>query len=303
MRMWKLKMMCYPRVVDYGKSATIYIDMGPGINGYVECYIDPYDPNWLPDTCDAKIPIVDGKANLTLTNLKLSKYVELADINNRVYFKFHYENPSREISCDAVILVNPKVPKMGTLKDTSMYLGTYKQIKVKVYGYDGKAKAGQKAYVKMNSEVFFVKTDSNGYASFNVLEKVGTYSITFYCCKNKDLKDYKLGWYDTVTYKSVKSNTIKLTVKHFLTLKSVTVKKSAKKLTLQATASIGSPIKNAKVTFKFNGKTYTKRTDSKGVAKITISKSVLSKLKVGKKITYQATCGEDTVKKTAIVKK
>ena len=40
-----------------------------------------------------------------------------------------------------------------------------------------------------------------------------------------------------------------------------------------------------------------------GVAKVTIPKSVLKKLKVGKKITYQATCIGETIKYTVKVKK
>ena len=62
-------------------------------------------------------------------------------------------------------------------------------------------------------------------------------------------------------------------------------------------------MKYKKITFKFKGKTYKARTDKKGVAKVTIKKSVLKKLKVGKKVTYQATYLKDTVKKSVKVMK
>ncbi|WP_405268220.1 pectate lyase-like adhesive domain-containing protein [Methanobrevibacter sp.] len=89
-----------------------------------------------------------------------------------------------------------------------------------------------------------------------------------------------------------------------LTLKKVTVKKSAKKLVLTATLKKGStPIKSKKITFKFNGKTYKVKTNKKGIAKLTIKKSILKKLKVGKKITYKVIYGKLTVKRTAKVKK
>ena len=88
-----------------------------------------------------------------------------------------------------------------------------------------------------------------------------------------------------------------------MALKSITIKKSAKKLTLQATLKNTKVMKNKQVTFKFNGKTYKAKTNSKGIAKVTVVKSVLNKLKVGKSITYQVTYLKNTVKKTAKVKK
>ena len=62
-------------------------------------------------------------------------------------------------------------------------------------------------------------------------------------------------------------------------------------------------IKSKKITFKFNGKTYKVKTNKKGIAKATIKKSVLSKLKVGKKVSYNASYKKLTVKKTAKVQK
>ncbi len=96
---------------------------------------------------------------------------------------------------------------------------------------------------------------------------------------------------------------VTLNVKHLLTLKSVSVKKSAKKLTLQATLKNAKVLKNKQVIFKFNGKTFKAKTNYKGIAKVTIKSSLLKKLNVCKKITYQATYLKDTVKKTAKVKR
>ena len=52
-----------------------------------------------------------------------------------------------------------------------------------------------------------------------------------------------------------------------------------------------------------DGSKKTVKTNSKGVAKYTLKSSVLKKLKVGKKVTYQATYLKDTVKKTKKNKK
>ena len=98
--------------------------------------------------------------------------------------------------------------------------------------------------------------------------------------------------------------TIKPAKKVKLTLKKANVKRSAKKLTLSATLNIdGKKVKGKVLKFKFNGKTYKAKTDKKGVAKITIKKNVLKKLKRGKKITYKVTFVKNTVKKTVKVKR
>ncbi|MBR3148672.1 MAG: leucine-rich repeat domain-containing protein [Eubacterium sp.] len=89
-----------------------------------------------------------------------------------------------------------------------------------------------------------------------------------------------------------------------LKLNKVTVKKSAKSLKVKATLKKkGKALKNKKITFKFNGKKYTAKTNKKGVATITVKKKVLKKLKVGKKIKITATYNKMTAKRTVKVKK
>ena len=118
---------------------------------------------------------------------------------------------------------------------------------------------------------------------------------------------------DGIFNDSTKTTTFKVTSKSVtpaktvikLTLKKVKVKKSAKKLVLKATLKINgkAPKKGTKITFTFKGKKYVGKTNKKGVAKVTIKKKVLKKLKVGKKVKYTAKYLNKTVKKTVKVKK
>jgi hypothetical protein len=154
----------------------------------------------------------------------------------------------------------------------------------KVVGDNGQPASGQTVVMKLDGVTYKVKTDKNGIAKLRIKLKPKTYVIT-----------------STYNGKTLK-NTIK--VKQVLKLKKVKVKRSAKKLVLTATLKHGKkPIKGKKLTFKFKGKKYRAKTNKKGVAKVTIKSKILKKLKVGKKITYQATYSKDTVKKTAKVKK
>lgn len=172
------------------------------------------------------------------------------------------------------------------MNDATVQYPSQYNYKVRIVDNDGKGVS--KEYVTFyidNVKVKTTKTDANGYATLKLSKTPKTYKIKTVFKKINVIK--------------------KLTVKHVVSLKTANVKKSSKNLVLTATlAKVNRKyLKKKTVTFKFNGKIYKTKTNSKGIAKITIKKSVLSKLKVGKKITYQATYIKDTVKKTAKVKK
>ena len=89
-----------------------------------------------------------------------------------------------------------------------------------------------------------------------------------------------------------------------LTLQKVKVKKSAKRLVIKATLKINGKVAKGKyLKFKFNKKTYKVKTNKKGIAKLTVKKSILNKLKAGKKIKYQVSYSKKTVKRTVKVKR
>jgi hypothetical protein len=172
-------------------------------------------------------------------------------------------------------------------KNINTYYGKNYQYKLRIIGDDGKAVgAGVAVKVTINGKAKTLKTNKNGYITVKFTK---TYLPKTYTVKAE--------------YKGVKvSNKVK--VKKVLTLKKANVKRSAKKLVLKATLKQGKKaLKGKKVVFKFNGKKYTAKTNKKGLAKVTVKKNVLKKLKKGKKVKYQVTYLKCTVKRTAKVKR
>ncbi|WP_407377215.1 Ig-like domain-containing protein [Methanobrevibacter sp.] len=160
--------------------------------------------------------------------------------------------------------------------------------------------------------VVTVKTVSSFTGTVKV--KIGSKTYTISVVKGKGTKTISginVGTYsavatfaeDNVFKSATKSVSFKVKNKIQLTLKTVKVKKSAKKLVITASLKIyGKVAKNKKLKFQFVKKIIKAKTNKKGVAKITITKDILKKLKVGKKIKYQVTYGK-TVKKTVKVLK
>lgn len=202
------------------------------------------------------------------------------------------------IGTHTLVLVNPEtledanatikvVSRFRGNSNVNMYYADGSSFKVRLYGDDGNpVGANEIVAMTLNNVKYNVKTNANGYATLTIPNTVkpGSYSLTA-----------------TYVGQSIK-NTVN--VNQVLKLAKVTVKKSAKKLVIKATLKKGkTAIKSKTVTFKFNGKSYTTKTNKKSIAKVTIKQSVLKKLKVGKKITYQATYLKNTVKQNVKVKK
>ena len=222
-----------------------------------------------------EFPVENGNATVVIPRLDAGNYpYTLTYSGDSKYSSF-----SRQGTIVEVVKVDPVITASNV--NVVYTAGTYYTIEVT--GTDGKPADG--AAVIITGKISkTIKTD-NGVAKFKISQVPGQYKI----------KITALG----------KSVTRTINVKHLVTLKAVSVKKSAKKLVLQATLGKvnGKYLNKKSVTFKFNGKTYKAKTDKKGVAKVTITSNVLKKLKVGKTVTYQATYLKDTIKKTAKIKK
>ena len=169
------------------------------------------------------------------------------------------------------------------------------------YDSSGNWKSGVRYYTGSVEKCTFTKNvakDRGGAVyGFKYSKKPKTSAIKVTKCTFKDNQGD--------TYNEVYGGTLKkCTYKNTVTLNTVKVKKSAKKLVLTAKLKKGSKVlKNKKVTFKFNGKKFKAKTNKKGVAKVTIKKKYLKSLRVNSNIFYQVTYGKLHVKKIAKVKK
>lgn len=159
------------------------------------------------------------------------------------------------------------------------------KIRIIIYKKNGKFLANTNVYVSINDDTKMVKTNSRGLITINAPKKTGKYTITVNALERYFGVNVKVG--------------------HSVKIPKLKVKKSAKKLVipLQLKKINGKNVKKQRITFKFNDKVYKVKTNKKGIAKVTVKKSVLKKLKAGSKITLQATYLNDTATRTLKVKK
>ena len=154
---------------------------------------------------------------------------------------------------------------------------------------NGKAAKGKTIQFRFRGKTYKAKTNAKGIAQVTIKQAV---------IKKLTGKSYAV----KVTYlkDTVKST---VTVKQVLKASKVTIKKSAKKFKLKASLKInGKAAKKKLIKFTFRSKIYKAKTNNKGIAKVTIKKAVIKKLKKGKKYTFKVTYLKDTIKSTVNVK-
>lgn len=217
-------------------------------------------------------------------------------LNGETYNRTTDENGTASINVDlnvgtyTVSIANPEsITKTQTIKvietitgnkDVIKYYKGSEVYKVRVMGDNNKpVGAGETVVIKINKKSYNVKTDKNGYVSFKISLKPKKYTIT-------------------ATYKKY-TVTNKVTVKSTIITKNLSKKKSkTAKFSAKLVNTKGKVLKNKKITFKFKGVTYKVKTNSKGIAKLTINKN----LKVGKHTIYTS-YGSLKIKNTITVKK
>ena len=145
------------------------------------------------------------------------------------------------------------VKRITENKGFKMYYGAGKSYKVRVCDDFGDFKKGLKVKFTVKGKTYYSNTNKNGYASFKITLKPGTYTIT------AEYNGYRV------------SN--KITVKSTIITKDIKVKKGkAIKFKAKLVNKKGKALKNKKITFKFKGKTYKVKTNKKGKATLKITK-------------------------------
>lgn len=192
----------------------------------------------------------NGIATLPI-NLDPNKYTITATYTgNNVYYGLNVTNS---------IVINSLAKLKGS--DITMYYTDGKYYKVRLYGNDGKVLAGKSVKITVNKKTYTRTTNSNGYASLKITLTPGTYTIK-------------------ATYNNLKASN-KVVVKKVLSAKNIS-KKKAKTIKFTAKLSKGKTVLKSKtVKFKIKGKTYTSKTNKKGIASVS-----LKNLKVGKYTIY-----------------
>ena len=158
-----------------------------------------------------------------------------------------------------------------------MYYGAGSSYKVRVYDDYGRIAKNVTVKFKINGKTYSRRTNSNGYAYLKISLKPKKYAIS-------------------ATYKGfvVKNN---VTVKSTVITKNITKKKAKTiKFTAKLVNSKGKILKYKYIKFKFKSKIYKRKTNSKGIATLS-----LKNLKRGKYTIY-STYGKLTIKNTIRIK-
>jgi hypothetical protein len=189
-------------------------------------------------------------------------------------YKIHYKQLEVTIDIDGL-----KFTTVNTAVDGKT--GKYQTVTLK--DQFGNALNNQTVHIVLNNNEYTLTTDSDGKVKVQVnIANAGTYltAVTF-------LGDNSY----TGQFKTAKVTVSKQTAKMTVAKKTYKAKAKTKKVTATFKSAKGNAIKNKKITFKVKGKTYTAKTNSKGVATVNV--------KLAKKGTYKVTAkfaGDSTYK-------
>ena len=233
-----------------------------------------------------------SNANVTFV-VENQTFSLLTDANGVARF-----NNSLDVGSYSITLINPATGEIknanltivarliGNVNITGDYLSCPSYI-VQAFGDDGlPVGEGEIVNVVFAGKTYSIKTNATGHAVRTIGLAPGLYGV------------YSI-------YEGYKTDANVIHVTQILKSSNVNVKKSASKLTLKATlkSSDGKALAGKKLTFTFKGKTYSAKTDAKGIAKVVIKKNVIKKLKAGSSYKFKVKYVNDSISKIVKVKK
>ncbi|MBE6512060.1 MAG: hypothetical protein E7Z75_02760 [Methanobrevibacter olleyae] len=223
-------------------------------------------------------------ANQTVTIVFAGKTYNLnTDSNGRIIINNTLKPGTYKVSIKNPVTLEEKNQTIKVLKRITenknllMYYGAGSSYKVRVYDDYGRIAKNVTVKFTINGKTYSRKTDNKGYAYLKISLKPKKYAIS-------------------ASYKGfvVKNN---VTVKSTVITKNITKKKAKTiKFTAKLVNSKGKILKYKYIKFKFKSKIYKRKTNSKGIATLS-----LKKLKRGKYVIY-STYGKLTIKNTIRIK-
>ncbi len=186
---------------------------------------------------------------------------EIATIDDNIKVQVTENNSDIQATSEDAEVLQAKAAKISTTSKTSSDTVFVKNSKydIQILDGDGNGLSGKNVTVKFNNQTTTLKTNANGHVYFK-LNAVGTFKLTY---SFKETGYQSLSGKKTLTV--VKSSTSKISASNYVAYTGV---KNRYEVTLTAG---GVPIPSQKIIFTFKGKTYTKKTNSKGIAYIFIN--------------------------------
>ena len=259
-----------PDTAKDGEPLTYAINLPSDAKGYLEVDVDG---------TKYVAALVNGSASISVPGLSAG--------NHNVTVSYTGDSKHSPVTKSMSMNVPTPVYKITKNNNVAAIYSANANYKVLITK-DGKAVgAGERVVITYNGKKTTVKTDSKGYATLklNTQMKVKTYTVT-------------------AEYKGVKVSN-KVTIKHVIKANNVNVKKSknVNKIKVKTYKVNGKFLNGKKLILKLKNKKIKAKINKKGVATFKVKKSVLTKLKVGKKYKYTVTYGKDTVTKKVKVKR
>ncbi len=210
-----------------------------------------YDGKNVTATTDSK-----GKASTVIPLLAKGTY--------KITYTFKGNNGLYSSSSSGTIIIKSAENKL-IASDLKMSYKDGSKFSVKFTDNNGKVLSGKTIKFILNNKTYSAKTDSKGIAKLDIGDlKPGTYKIKYLFSK-LGASDYNYEYKNVVVNKiAAKLSASNLVMKY----------KDGSSYKATVKDSNGKTLKNIAVKFTINGKTYTKKTDSNGVAKLTITSTV-----------------------------